>query len=856
MKTPNEKNLSLKNHAAFSPVFMRSFYPDHNKVLTHLMNLKADVKSGVLTDKDIIRKEMMSVLRMSEKLDVYYDYAEHSCYTDGEGTYGARSDLYSIGGLKNCNPVKNPDFTAANDDHIHDYNMEIQPGQILFISDDAVIDLADFLLAGDTVGYNGVKVPFEYIVKKDTAWVGNRGVGDFGGAILKMTSFTPCAIVVGENARLSGLVIQGPDREVDIKNHDQNFSCGIIVKGDNAIIENCEISGFYRMGIYVYYANNVTIRNNYIHDILGPASGHAVYLEAASVEMYANLFSNVTSVATLAYRTSLDFHDNMDAGNIRGRYFNSFFEAKDVLIRNNTFLSLVPLLNVPSATKLEIQNNLFAYPESAYNQCDLYPADASVYQSNVFDIQNPLVLSKSPDALPSDNSALGKYSYIVSDQLKPLDIPSVAASSYSLQSNEKLPALSACYYSETDDLGYAALRRLINDDSYALADFPVLITEAISFIGGYANYLKYSDDGVVSVVVDGQRYGAYTDGDMIGGGYSYGDIFTTGDYIATSEAELRDAFSRAKPGEVIFMPADTYINISDAPGYFTRTLVMPAGVTLASDRGRVKADGTVSTGAILASSAQTFHNMIISAGDGIRLTGFVLKGADPARHLAHHTRYPIVMKDKPGVSSYYYRVPHTHGVVCAYNNCEFDNLEVCGFCTVGIGIGGRSESPVENARVHHCYVHHCQKHGLGYGVRVDEAFVDIRYNMFNYNRHSIASGGAPHCSYIAENNIEMGESLCHYIDMHGGINRHDGTHIAGNEIYMRNCSFLGGCLPFYQRGFPITTQQFNNNVVHGDVETQGKFMLYYRGERVEKSIVGKNIWSLKDGNLKPHEGAE
>lgn len=849
------KRLIAKNHAAFAPVASRSFYPDHNKVLTHLMNLKADVKNGDLKDKAVIRAQMISAFRMCENLGDYYDYYDHTCYTEGENIYGARSDLYSIGGLLGRKAVENPDFTASNDNEIHDFNKEIQPGQVLFISDDAVIDLSDFLIAGDTDGYNGVKIPFEFIVKKDTAWVGNRGVGDFGGAILKVTSYSDCTIVVGENARLAGLVIQGPDREVDIKNHDQNFSCGILVRGHNAIVENCEISGFYRMGIHVYYSNNVTIRNNYIHDILSPTSGRAVYLEGSTVEMYGNLFSNVTNVVTNGFKSSLDFHDNMDAGNVRGRYFDLFTAGQDFSIKNNTFLSSVALLSTTNASKLEIENNLFAYPESTYRQTYLTPASAPSYKNNVFDIQNPLVLSKSGDAPIADNTSLGKYSYIVSDKIVAFDIPSVPASLYVFKAKEILPALSACYYSETNDKGYAALRNLIQNDSYALSDFPALITEVIAYIGEYANLLKYSDEGVVSCVIDGQRYGAHSDGDMIGGGFGYSDIFTTGDYIVTNEAELLHAFEVAQPGEVIFLPGDAYINLSDAPTHTNRTVIVPAGVTLASDRGRVREDGSVSTGGIIATSAQIYHNLMYIAGEGVRMTGFVFKGSDPGRHMAHHARTPIVMKDKTGISSYYYRVPNTYGMYCSYSHCEFDNMEVCGFNTVGIGIGKISD-PVKNARVHHCYIHHCQELGLGYGVRVDGAFVNVEYNMFNYNRHSIASGGHPTCSYIAENNIEMGESIGHYIDMHGGNDRHDGTFIAGNEIYMRNNSFLGSCRPFYQRGYPVTTQQFFHNVIHGDVQTHGKFMLYYRGEKVEKSIVGKNIWDLQNGNRAPHKGAE
>lgn len=849
------KKIELKNHGAFYPIASRSYYPDHNKMLTHLMNLKADVKNGVLTDKNIIRSQMISAMQMAENLSLYYDYCDHPSITDGENVYGARVGKHPIGGGRGYEKVENPDFTATTDDHLHDFNMEIKPGQVMFIADECAIDLADFLIGGDTVGYNGVKVPFEFKVKDNNAWVGERGVGDCGGAILKVTSFTDCTIVLGENARLSGLVIQGPDMPVDIKNHDQNFSLGIYVRGNGAIIENCEISGFYRTGIHVYYSKDVKICNNYIHDILGPYSGRAIYLEGSSAEIYENLFSNVTSAVSMGFQSSLDFHDNMDAGNVRGPYITIFSHAPSISIHHNTFLSPIELLSTSvNVNRFSIENNIFAYPEVFYKQSYLAAVTADIFKNNVFDIQNPIVLSKSGDASASDNELLGKYSYVVSDKLTPHEIKKIDASPYSFTAKEILPALACCYYTETNDKGYIALRNLIRDDSYNLADFPALISKAIADIGGYTNYIKYEDEGLVSLEVDGQRYGAYSDGDMIGGGYGYSDIFTTGDYIVTNEAELHDAFSKAKPGEVVFMPGDAYINLSDAPTHFNRTVVIPAGITLASDRGRVKEDGTVSTGAIIATSAQIYHNVLITGGEGIRLTGFVFKGADPGRHVGHHTRTQIVMKDKTGISSYYYRVPNTYGLLCCYDNIEIDNMEVCGFNTVAIGLAN-SHKLVENAAVHHNFIHHNQIKGLGYGVRIDGAFVHVKYNMFNYNRHSIASGGMPSCSYIAENNIDMGESLDHYYDMHGGVDRHDGTNIAGGEVYIRNNSFLGLFRPFVQRGIPVTAQDFSFNVTYLDDKFCAKLVAYY-GERIENCHVGKNIWNIQTGKYDLVDGVE
>jgi hypothetical protein len=104
--------------------------------------------------------------------------------------------------------------------------------------------------------------------------------------------------------------------------------------------------------------------------------------------------------------------------------------------------------------------------------------------------------------------------------------------------------------------------------------------------------------------------------------------------------------------------------------------------------------------------------------------------------------------------------------------------------------------------VHHNFIHHCQYNGLGYGVSHAGAQSLIECNQFDCNRHSIAGTGQPSCSYEARNNVELGTSLSHCFDMHGGRDRHDGTEVAGTTILIHHNTFRAPQRPVCIRGVP------------------------------------------------------
>ena len=336
------------------------------------------------------------------------------------------------------------------------------------------------------------------------------------------------------------------------------------------------------------------------------------------------------------------------------------------------------------------------------------------------------------------------------------------------------------------------------------------VENAIITLGSYSNYLKYED--TLSVKIGNTVYGAYTEegSSPIGGGKGYHEIFTTGDYVVRTYAEIVEACEKAKSGEVIFIPSDVSLDLTmeqkaTPSGAY---IYLKEGVTLASDRGFVREDGTISTGAKLYGTGivnPSITSNFVYCEKNTRVTGITMQGPDPSKHLEHHFR-AFSVSNPPG-HDYYYLFPLCSGILLRGDNVEIDNCELSGFSSQAVSVAS-----YENY-FHHNYIHHNQTNGLGYGICFGHGGGLIEYNLFNYNRHSIAGSGPADSYYTARYNVEMGESLSHMFDMHGGRDRGDGTNIAGKYVDMYNDTFLSPMNPYYMRGVPVEYQNFYHNIV-------------------------------------------
>ena len=292
------------------------------------------------------------------------------------------------------------------------------------------------------------------------------------------------------------------------------------------------------------------------------------------------------------------------------------------------------------------------------------------------------------------------------------------------------------------------------------------------------------------IEIDGTVYGARADErGPIGGGEEYTSIVTSGDYTVESLEELVEVLSKAKTGQVVFIPGETEIDMTTLIYIEQLVLEVSEGVTLAGNRGE-----NGSKGAILTSDALKTPALIRTTGPNVRITGLRLRGPNPKQYLDHHQR---AFGKGGGGHEYYYKFPTSVGITTEHSGLEIDNCDISGFSHAGINL-----KTGDRHHIHHNYIHHCQYNGLGYGVCHNTASSLIEYNQFNWNRHSIAGTGRPGCDYVARHNGELGESLSHCFDMHGGRDRSDGTDIAGTMIEIHNNTFCAEKTPVVIRGIP------------------------------------------------------
>lgn len=292
-----------------------------------------------------------------------------------------------------------------------------------------------------------------------------------------------------------------------------------------------------------------------------------------------------------------------------------------------------------------------------------------------------------------------------------------------------------------------------------------------------------------SITLDGKTYGAQADDiGPIGGGHGYTRIVTTGDFTAESLDGLIDALGKAKAGQVVFVPGETVIDCT-ARVYIEQLVIeIPAGVTLAGNRG-----GNQSEGALICSDALKTPTLIRATGPDVRVTGLRIQGPNPKRYLDHHHRSFAQGRGR----EYYYKFPTSNGITTEHPGLQIDNCDISGFSHAGVNLVNG-----DGHHVHHNFIHHCQYAGLGYGICHNTASSLIEGNLFDFNRHSIAGTGRPGCSYEARHNVELGTSLSHCFDMHGGRDRKDGTGIAGTKISIHHNTFRAPNTPIVIRGSP------------------------------------------------------
>jgi hypothetical protein len=274
-------------------------------------------------------------------------------------------------------------------------------------------------------------------------------------------------------------------------------------------------------------------------------------------------------------------------------------------------------------------------------------------------------------------------------------------------------------------------------------------------------------------------------GNPVGGGAGYSRIISESDprvdYRVTTRDQLLSALKRAQSGEVIFIPGTADINLTGTWGH-----IIPAGVTLASDRGLNGSLGArlfrYRMSPMTADNGYSKIPLLVAGGDKVRITGLRLEGGDTVQDELFEDRGIDV---KSAIEA-----PER-------KELEVDNCEISGWSYTGIKLSNSNWSEA-SAYIHHNYIHHCQARGYGYGVVMYGGRSLIEANLFDYTRHAISATGFPGEGYEARYNIHLGHGSAiggHHFDVHAYPVPETNTSIAGYEYKIHHNTFLLSSLP-------------------------------------------------------------
>jgi hypothetical protein len=236
------------------------------------------------------------------------------------------------------------------------------------------------------------------------------------------------------------------------------------------------------------------------------------------------------------------------------------------------------------------------------------------------------------------------------------------------------------------------------------------------------------------------------------------------------------------------------------------TLIVPANTTLASGRGRAG-----SRGARLFSRTFTKCPLLEVRGQGVRISGLRFHGPDSS-----------IENDDP---------VHCEGEASAIGvrsrgapsrlATEIDNNELSSWpfspvvIMLTMGVHAHHNVIQFNRREEHNGTCKGDPYGLGYGVEVRSGSAIIEANVFDHNRHDIASRGEPGVYYSATYNLVLTGAVDHSFDVHGGKDRKDCTNIAGSAFVIHHNTFLQLSDPAVViRGIPMKGAWIYKNETH------------------------------------------
>ena len=304
--------------------------------------------------------------------------------------------------------------------------------------------------------------------------------------------------------------------------------------------------------------------------------------------------------------------------------------------------------------------------------------------------------------------------------------------------------------------------------------------------------------GQTWIEISGEACGARADEQgPIGGGEGYTNVVSPTADAVSSLNDLLEALAHAKPGDVVYVDGGAEIDCTERVYIESLVLEIPEGVTLASNRGADGSDGRDDP-------ERHVRHKTPDPGDGAECADYGIADKRPQSQAVPGAPQPFVPRGRG--HEYYYQFPTSDGIDRIHEGLEVDNCELAGWSHAAVYLQAG-----DGHHIHHNFIHHNQYNGLGYGVSHDEAFSLIEYNRFDYNRHSLAGTGRAGSGYEARHNVEIGESLSHCFDMHGGRDRKDGTDVAGTWMKVHHNTFRCPKTAVVVRGVPEEGVDIHHN---------------------------------------------
>jgi len=341
------------------------------------------------------------------------DGAVFGCLPDRTGPVGGARG-YSRG-------VYSGQYTVSSVEQLIRALRAAQPGETVFVLGSAELDFTGLVFAeGFVLG-----------VPAGVTLAGSRGLCGSKGALLKSDAFqsSPLIRADGPGVRITGLRIQGPDRERRLDHWERSFSGltpqqredrvgheyfyrfptsrGVYTEFDDLEVDNCELCGWSHAAVFLSAGEGHHIHHNFIHSNQRHGLGYGVSHGRAFSLIEYNLFErNRHSIAGTGSPSSgyiarhnvergQSLSHNFDMHGGRDRRDGTTVAGSRIEVYNNTFLSGNRAIGIRGRPEeyARIHGNWFTghHAPGAAVITDWPPADTVELGQNLYGANTPIV---------------------------------------------------------------------------------------------------------------------------------------------------------------------------------------------------------------------------------------------------------------------------------------------------------------------------------------------------------------------------------------------------------------------------------------------------------------------------------